>query len=194
VYLMTGSALFTIEESHGKPRLTQPRPSDVGTVETGSDRRVDHDAQGRFTPGNRAAADRSARRALTAPLRAALTRVRAATEAEPVDVRDRLLADAMAVYSSTRRELGSRSTMVLWAVSVFASEGILAAHYLERATEVGLESPEGERLHARSQTSQTQAARAMTSALAAAKALGGKRKAKRTVPPAFTLDTTGDTP
>src|SRR5262245_24993220 len=59
--------LFTIEESHGKARLTAPRPSDLGAVPTETERGRDHDARGRFKPGNRAQVGKAAKRALTAP-------------------------------------------------------------------------------------------------------------------------------
>jgi hypothetical protein len=174
--------LFTIEQSHDKPRLTQPRPSDLGTVETGADRRQDHNADGTFAAGNKAAADRSAKRALTAPLRAATARVRAVTEGQAPSETDALLADAMAVYSSVRRELGTRRTLVLSAVAVHAAESVLAGYFINRAAAVGLDTKQGAALIEMAHRCETQAARAMTAALAATKALGG-RKPKRAKSP-----------
>jgi hypothetical protein len=170
--------LFTIEESHGKPRLIAPRPSDLGTVPTGHDRRQDHNPDGTFAIRNRAAADRSAKRALTAPLRAALERVRDVTEGQAPEQADELLAAAMSIYASARRELGTRSTLVLSALAVHATESVLAGHYVKRAAAVGLESDQGQTLLECAHRCETQAARAMTAALAATKALRGSRSAK----------------
>lgn len=182
---MSGDDLFTIEPSHGKPRLTAPRPSDLGTVATGAERDRNHGADGRFQPGNDAARDKTARRALTAPLRAAVARVRAAAEGEVPTVADALLADAMAVYSSSRRELGTRSTLVLSSLAVHASESVLAGHYLRRAAELGLETKHGAALVEMAHRCETQAARAMTAALAATRVLSERPPRRRNQTPSW---------
>lgn len=170
------SALHTIEVSHEKPRLTRPRPSDLGTVETGEDRSQDHGSDGRFQPGNQAAANRSARRALRAPLRAARDRI-AAAQAEP-EVADRLLADALAVFEAARAELGTRSVFAQGPTIAYAVETILAGFYMQQAAAEGFLTERGMKLHERAMACETQAARSMTAALAATKALGGKKRGK----------------
>lgn len=168
--------LHTFEVSHGKPRLTAPRPTDLGTVEPVGDRGRDHDAKGRFVPGNRAAVGKSARRALTAPLRAARTRVREAVGGEARPVADELLNDALAVFGSVRVELDSRSVLVLGPAVTYATETVLAGYFVKLAAEKGLETEEGARLLGLAHACETQATRALTAALAAAKAVGGRKK------------------
>lgn len=188
---MTADAeLFTIEQSHGKPRLTAPRLSDLESVPTGGDRHRDHNADGTFAQRNQAAKGRSARRALVAPLRAAAERVRVATAGEAVCERDRLLADANAVYASTCCELGTRSTLVLSALAAHACESVLAGHFVQSAAAVGLGTDEGGRLLGLAHSCETQASRAMTAALAAMKALMHRRRSKKGPPPGF--ETTGE--
>lgn len=174
---MTGEGeLHTVELSRGKPRLTAPRPSDLGTVETAGDRDRDHGNDGRFVAGNRAAVGRSARRALTAPLRAAQRRVADAAQGQAAPVADALLGDALAVYGSVRVELGSRSVLVLGPAVTYATETVLAGWFVRRAAETGLDTEEGARLLGLAHACETQATRALTAALAAAKAVGARRK------------------
>jgi hypothetical protein len=184
---MSDSELHTIELSHGKPRLTAPRLTDLGTVPTGEDRSADHGRDGRFLPGNRAAADKSARRALTAPLRAARTRLQRAVEGEPVSKVDELLAGAESVYAASRRELGVRSTLVLGRLATHATDSVLYGYFIQRATEVGLETAQGAALLELAHGCDTRATRAMTAALAGAKALAGSGRKRRgkTVPAGF---------
>lgn len=169
-----GPELFTVEQSHGKPRLTQPRPSDLGTVPTGIDRKRDHDDQGRFRSGNQAALGRSARGALRAPYKAARERIRlAAADTEP-DAADELLADALRVVSAARGELGSRSVFTEGPVITYAVESILAGFYMREAAAAGFLTARGMQLHERAMACEQQATRALTAALAAAKALAAR--------------------
>jgi hypothetical protein len=55
--------LFTIETSHEAPRLTRPRLSALGSVETESERRRNHTERGTFARGNHAAEGRGAKTA-----------------------------------------------------------------------------------------------------------------------------------
>jgi len=174
--------LFTVELSHGKPRLTAPRPSDLGSVPTGRDRSADHDARGRFTPANQAAVGRTARMALRAPYRAAEERIRQATaeQCEPGES-DRLLADALAVFEAARRELGTRSVFAQGPTIAYAIETTLAGFYMQQAAAEGFLTERGLELHERAMQCEQAALRAMTAALAATKALGGKRKQRSPV-------------
>lgn len=171
--------LHTIEQSHGKPRLTRPRPTDLGTVPTGADRSRDQDAAGRFTHGNQAARGRGARSALRAPYRAAARRISEALDvgAEP-ETADVLLHDAMLVFETARAELGSRSVFVQGPTIAYAIETTLAGYFHAAAAKAGHDTDAGAALLERAQSCETHAARAMTAALAAVKALGGKRQRK----------------
>ena len=129
-----------------------------------------------------------------APQRAAKERVAKLTEGETPATRDRLLADAEAVYAASRRELGARSTLVLGRLVVHATDSVLYGHFIERATEVGLETEQGAALLELAHGCDTRATRAMTAALAGTKALaGGGRKRKGAIVPAgFEPDEEGD--
>lgn len=164
-----------VEVSHEKERLALVRLSDVGTVPTGEDRRRDHEPSGQFAKGNRAAAGRAAKRALTAPLRAARKRVQLALGAECPSATDELLSDAMSIYSSSKLDLGSRSVLVLGPLVTHATETVLAGFFARRAAELGLESEEAGRLLGLAHACETQATRALTAALAACKGLAGRK-------------------
>ncbi len=180
--MATNPELFTVEQSHGKARLTQPRPSDLGSVEADDERRRNHRANGTFAPGNRAAFNRSAKRALTAPLRAARTRLEALGEGLPRPVADELLQAALAVYGSARVELGSSSVFVLANLIAFATESVLAGYFAKEAAAAGFDTERGGELLELGHRCETQSQRAMTAALAAVKALSGKRaKAGRVI-------------
>jgi hypothetical protein len=172
-----GAELFTIEASHGKDRLTGPRPTDIGTVPTAEDRSRDHTAAGTFALGNQAAVGRSARTALRSPYRAAEKRISEAlaSGAEPSDS-DRLLADALAVFHSARRELGSASAFVQGPTIAYAVETILAGYFMSEAAAAGFMTDRGLALHERAMACEQAAGRAMTAALAATKALSARRR------------------
>jgi hypothetical protein len=175
--------LFTLEPSHGKPRLTAPRPSDLGTVPTGEEPSRDRGAGGLFKLGNQAAVNRSAKQALRRPYRDAEKRVgeALASRLEPSEA-DALLTDALAVYRSASRELGNGSAFVHGGVIAFATETVLAGFYMRAAADAGFLTERGMLLHDRALASEQAAARAMTAALAACKALSGKRKPRRARP------------
>jgi hypothetical protein len=97
---MAGDELHTIELSHDKPRLTGPRPTDLGTVPTGEDRHQDQDRLGRWLPGNQGAKDRGARTAIKAPYRAAKKRIaEAIAQGHVPAVADVLLRDALLIFT-----------------------------------------------------------------------------------------------
>lgn len=174
--MTTTPELFTVEESHGKPRLTAPRLSDVGTVETGDDRARNHDAKGQFALRNKAAAGRAAKRALTAPLRAARERLQETGDL-PRSVADELLRDALAVFGSAKVELGSSSVFVLANAVSFATESVLAGFFTNQAAAAGFDTARGAELLEMAQRCEQCAQRAMTAALAAAKALSKQGRA-----------------
>jgi hypothetical protein len=178
---MTVNDLFTFEESHDKPRLTAPRLSNLGTVGTADERPADHNADGTFASRNRAAANRSAKRALTAPLRAARKRLQDLGDALPRPVADELLHDALAVYGSARLELGSASVFVLSNLVMFATESVLAGYFAKQSAEEGFATKEGARLLVLAHACEQQAQRAMTAALAAVKVVGKRGKTARVI-------------
>jgi hypothetical protein len=183
VALRNGSApgpeLFTVEVSHGKPRLTGPRPTDLETVPTGYDRERDQDGRGRFTSGNKAAVGRGARKAIRAPYDAAKERISEALEKHPdvePAVADVLLRDALLIFNACRAELGTRSVWAQGPTVAYAIETTLAGYYMQEAAAAGFLTERGEHLHDRAMACETQAARAMTAALAATKALARKTR------------------
>lgn len=177
--MTSANDLHTIEFSHEKPRLTAPRLTDLGTVPTGEDRSRDHAPNGTFAHGNQAAVGRPARTALRAPYREAEKRISEAlaSGAVPSDS-DRLLADALAVFHSARRELGSGSAFVQGPTIAYAAETVLAGFFMRAAADAGFLTDRGMQLHDRALACEQAAARAMTAALAAAKALGARRPKK----------------
>lgn len=187
---MSAADLFTIETSHDKPRLTAPRLSDVGTVATVCEPSQDRGARGRFAAGNQVAANRSAKRALTAPLRAARKRLQDLGDALPHPVADELLRDALAVYGSARLELGSSSVFVLANVVSFATESVLAGYFTKQAADADFNTERGAAHLEQAQRCEQCAQRAMTAALAATKALSGRRpkRGKHAIPAGFEAD------
>ena len=180
--------MSTIEQCRDKPRLTRKRMSNLGTVGTVDERSRDRAEGGRFAVGNKAASGRAAKRALTAPLRAARKRLQEAGEAVPPSDADALLSDAMAVYASARLELGSASVFVLGPTVAFATETVLSGYFAKLAADAGFDTERGLELLVVAQRCETQAARAMTAALAATKALGEKRPKREGLPAGFEAD------
>jgi hypothetical protein len=172
-------ALFTVEASHGKARVTTPRPSDLGTVPTGEDRSRNHTAAGTFAPRNQAAVGRSAKAALRAPYRQAERRVSAALAAQlGPNESDRVLASALAVFHAVRRELGSGSALVQGPTITYAVETVLAGYFLSVAADAGFATELGLSMHERAMLCETQAGRALAVALAAAKAISASGPAQ----------------
>lgn len=163
--------LHTIELSHGKARLTQPRLSDLETVATVGEPSGDRGPGGRFTHGNRAASGARAKKAIGAPLRDARRRVLEATEGQPASDADELLRDALTVYRRARLELNADSVFVLSVLAQFATQSILAQYFTKRAAEAGFDTEKGLVLLEQGQRCEQQSQRAMTAALAATKAL-----------------------
>ncbi len=193
---MKANELHTIEQSHGKPRLTAPRLSDLGTVEADGERSADHvpagstdRKPGTFATNNAAGRKRGAKRALRRAYTSARDRVRnALTEAAgalpdglALPTADQIMADAFTVHMAGMRELGGESVFVQGHSLVYATETTLYGFYLEAAGQAGLLSEEGMQLHDRAQACATLAARAMTAAIAAQKVLGKRGKTARVI-------------
>lgn len=188
---MTTADLHTIELSHDKPRLTGPRPSDIGTVPTGEDRSNNHNPDGTFAPRNGAAKDRAAKRRLkhhmleararvAAAVQGALSRGLAPEEAEnAANASDVILASALAYYDKARRELGSSSIFVIGPCVFYGAELAIANYLTSEAAKAGLTTEAGMLLHDRALASEQAATRALTAALAATKALSGRKRKGR---------------
>jgi len=174
--------LFTIEQSHGKPRLTRPRMSDVGSVDTEGERRQNHNPDGTFATRNEAAKGRRAKMALTRDVRMARRRCEEAIRAavEPSEA-DRLTADAEALYRETKRDVGHTSILVLAPGLTFAINTVLAGHFMNGAAVAGFATEEGERLLGLAHDCEQHAQKAMTAMLAAAKALGSRKPARNPI-------------
>jgi hypothetical protein len=168
---VTDPELHTIEESHGKPRLTQPRLSDLETVTTVGEPSGERGPGGRFAPGNKVASGARAKRAIAAPLRDARKRVLAATDGQPATVADAVLRDALTIYRRARLELDASSIFVLSSLAAFATQSALTQYFTKRSAECGFDTERGLAMLEQAQRCEQQAQRAMTAALAATKAL-----------------------
>lgn len=174
--MSSANELFTIERSHGAPRLTAPRPSDLGTVPTEEERSRNHTVTGTFAFNNRAAVGRSAKAVLRKPYREAKRRVceALAGQREPADS-DRVLGGALALFHAARRELGSGSPLVQGPALTYAVETVLAGFFLSEAAHAGFSTRQGLLMHERAMLCETQANRALATALAAARVVGTGR-------------------
>jgi hypothetical protein len=116
---------------------------------------------------------------MRAPYRAAEKRVNEAlaSSTDPSEA-DAVLRDALAIFEAARAELGTRSVFAQGPTIAYAVETALAGFYMQAAGAAGFLTEKGMLLHDRAMACETQANRAMTAALAASKALGGKKKPK----------------
>jgi hypothetical protein len=103
-------------------------------------------------------------------------RIRKATTGTDPTVADTLLSDAAAIYGDARGELGSKSILVLGALASFATETVLAGHFIVQAGKNGFETEAGMALLEYAHRCETQASRAMVAALSACKALLENKK------------------
>jgi hypothetical protein len=165
---------MTVELSHGKPRLMRPRLSDVSSAATaGEPNREGRDERGRFTVGNRAAVERSARRAIT-------IRERQLLEAELAKLPDssvtpseraRLLRDVRALFRSACRSVASASPIVVASLASYARSSVIASLLTARAVEAGVDTPRGLQLLEAAQRSEARGERASLHAVSMAKLL-----------------------
>lgn len=170
---------MTIERSHGKPRVTRPRPRDLPTADSAEDRRrADHDPHGRFTVGNRAAAASGARRALSRHERALLaTAIDSASGGQLAAAeRAQLVRDTMRLYGSARRTLASREPIVLSSALTWARETTIAALLTSRAVEAGITTDQGLALLEHAQRCEARAERASLHATTMAERLAPRRE------------------
>jgi hypothetical protein len=157
----------TTEESHGRPRMTRKRRSDMGAVPSPDERRrSDHHTDGKFKPGNGAAKGRSAKAAISGRERSALAReisksVGAAFEPSE---RGKLLQDVIRLYRHTLNELPAHGAVVLASALAFARESVVASALFSAATEAGIASDRGLQLLEAAQKSEKRSEQASTHA------------------------------
>lgn len=180
--MTTAPGLYDLEISHGKSRLTHPRPTALGTDETGAVPSEGRAARGRFGRGNKEAAESGAKRALRRSYAEARERIKEALarggEDASLPEADVLLGDALRVHLAGMRELRVPSVYVQGPSLVYAIESVLHGYFMEAAARAGFLTERGAELKAMADTCATAQGRAMTACLAAAKFLGGRRKRK----------------
>lgn len=170
---------MTAEISHGKLRVLRPRPRDAGTGPTAEERRRrDHGQDGRFRPGNRAAAERGARSVLERPERAlaAIVGKLAQSLSEPSE-RAEVLRDVRVLYRATLRALGSNSVIVAASCATFAREQVLGGLFYARAVDAGVTTDQGARFMEAAHKCEQRAERAMLHARVMAEQLRSKATA-----------------
>jgi hypothetical protein len=168
---------MTLERSHGKVRITRSRQSRA-TVAADSERARDRDGRGRFAPGNGAGRNRTAKRSLTATLRAAASSALAEVAGESTSSQSgsQIAQQALVLYRSGARDVGD-SAMALSHVMTWALNYSLSLHLSVSAFEAGADSDRGLRLIEAANACADRAARASTAALDFGKVLRGKRSA-----------------
>jgi len=173
----------TIEQSHDGAYVTRTRTTDLETVETEADRSRNHDRDGRFTHRNDAAREHGAHRELTKDLRAIRDAVQAAAGgALPPQESREVVTTALALYGAARRSLGQRSLVVAPRLLGAAVNDALANHYRAQAALAGFATPRGLELIEAAHRCENRAERAMTCALAFAKAVEPKRRGPQAAP------------
>lgn len=123
---------MTIERSHGKARPTLPRSGDLRVVETAATPTEGRSPAGRFAPGNRIAQGSRWK----ASIRKLLGKG-ANEHAEGV------ARAAFRLYLALLRELPSDGPSVRMLAAMQAREAALAAHFTDRAGELGFETDKG---------------------------------------------------
>lgn len=123
---------MTIEHSHGKARTTLPRSSDLSedTARDPSDGRAE---AGRFAPGNRIAQGQRWKASVRKMLGKGASSEQAASIAR----------EAWRMYLALLRGMPSDGPSVRLLVALQARHAVIAAHFTDRATELGLDTEAG---------------------------------------------------
>jgi hypothetical protein len=124
---------MALERSKGKLRPTLPRSSDLGTPGPVDERRRNHDAGGRFAPGNEAGRGRGWRSQIRKGLQ---------PQASTPEV-ERVFRDAWGLHCQFMRELPFTGAQVSQPTAARARWAALSQYYVNRAAEVGLETDTG---------------------------------------------------
>lgn len=186
--------LPAIERDNGGDYVTRTRLSDLETVDTEGQRLRNHDAKGRFTSENDAARENGARRELTRALKEIRDAVQDApgTAITPEESRE-VARSALRLYGAAKRSLGQDAPLVLLRVKRSSVNDALADYYTAKASKVGFDTERGMALVDFAGKCEQRAERAMTAAIAFAKAISGKPAKGDGIPPGF-IDTEGETP
>jgi hypothetical protein len=162
---------MTIERSHGKPRPSLVRASDLTDIpsRTEAERSDGRDASGRAAPGNRLAEGRGWKSAI----RKAVVGAGTSEEAE------RVARDAWTVYLAVLRDLAATGPLVRVNAAGMAREFAYAGFYDTKALEAGLATEQGTAYAARAGYHRQRAERLSVTVGDLARATSG-RKATRT--------------
>jgi hypothetical protein len=185
--------LPTIERSHGDAYLTRVRQSDLEPVDAEAERSRNQDAKGRAKQGNKLGENRGAKHALTGPLKSITEAVQDAIGGAitPEDSK-RVIADALKLYAANRRALGSGKVPVLARLIRVSVNDALATYYTTQAGAAGFATERGLELIDAAHRCENRAERAMTSALAFAKAIGVKAPPEARYAPGFDVEADGE--
>jgi hypothetical protein len=123
---------LTIERSHGKARPTLPRSGDLRVVETAATPTEGRAPGGRFAPGNQVASGGRWKASIRKLLGDG-----SSAQAEPV------ARAAFRLYCALLRELPSDGPSVRSLAALQARHAALAAHFTDRADELGFETEKG---------------------------------------------------
>ena len=122
-----------IEQSHGKPRPTLPRSSDLRAVEAERKPRDGRTEAGHFAAGNRLG--------VGARWKASIKKLLGKTADDAIA--DAVGRDAWRVYLATLRAMPNDEAPVRSLVALHARHVAVAAFFTDRAAHVGLDSREG---------------------------------------------------
>lgn len=154
---------MTLERSHGKARLTRPRLRAVRLPTPG----------GAEPPSAHARSHRAGLRALHMPLLAAAKQTVGSalgTDATPA-VGAEVALQALTLYRSARRELGSRSPIVVASILRWALQTAISQHLSLAAASAGPATELGQRLIERAHAADGRSERAILAAVTLAGAL-----------------------
>lgn len=167
--------LPTIEKDNGGDYVTRTRLSDLETVDTDADRRRNHGADGRFLPHNDRGREHGAHGELTKDLKAISAGVQQVTGGAIAPDESREVARAaLALYVANKRTLGQRTPLVLARVMRASVNDALASYFTAQAAVAGFATERGLTMLDAAHRCENRAERAMTTALAFAKAAGTK--------------------
>lgn len=166
---------MTLERSHSKLYALRPRSRDLAPHDPPADGPVGRDDRGRFTSTNRAAADRAVKSALTGQLRRAVAQGVAAalgSDATP-QTGVQVAREALALYRSACRELGTNSTLARSALVKWAIGSSVANALQLAAVAAGVDSERGLKLLERAERASQVAERSSITAADLARVLRG---------------------
>jgi hypothetical protein len=163
---------MSVENSHGKARLTSPRVSDMADEPTSGEHQAPKHGR-----GNQNAKYRGTQESVRAPLKAAVgDEVRKALGGRVTPQESRLVAgNALQIAGDAQREVGVVSPFVSHHVTRFGVNAALAGFYTQAAAEAGFDTERGLAMMEAAHKCEARAERAMVAADAAAKAFAGKR-------------------